>query len=403
MGLFPILFSCKIASWTNKETNIFEKHESSLQSAPQKRRLQVVIMATGAFAVPSIRALCESDFCDIAFLVASPLRMEKDGRPIITPARQVADEYGLLISDPENVNSPEFFEFLYLMRPDLLFVCDFGQILSKRTLSGALLGGINLHGSLLPKFRGAAPVHWAILTGEHYTGVSIIHMTPQIDAGPVIAQSPSIPINPYETVVELEERLANYGAELVLDAVTRMAHNETVRIISQLHDRVSKAPRLTKESGYIPWNRSSREIFNHFRATVPWPRAFTDWQRGEDSPLRLIVGEMTPLDDTLSELKHKDFSRNSFVAPFLTDAKMDHLAELKAMPKVTSTKRRPSHSKRPLWWKPGTVIHAEEGILIVAAHEGAVRIEQIQPAGKKMMPVCDFLRGYSIKEGDKLG
>ena len=360
-------------------------------------------MATGAFAVPSIRALCESDFCDIVFLVASPLREGKDGRPIITPARQVADEYGLLICDPENINSPEFFEFLYLMRPDLIFVCDFGQILSKRTLSSALLGGINLHGSLLPKFRGAAPVHWAILTGEPHTGVSIIHMIPQIDAGPVIAQSPSIPINPYETVIDLEERLAEYGAALVLDTVTRMIHNETVRIIPQLHDRVSKAPRLTKENGYIPWNRSSLEIFNHFRATVPWPRAFTDWHRDDGSTLRLIVGEMTPLDDSLSELRLKNFSRSPFVAPFLTDAKMDHLAELKAMPKVTSTKHSLSYSKRPLWWKPGIVIHAEEGILIVAAHEGTIRIEEIQPAGKKMMPTCNFLRGYPIKEGNKLG
>ena len=360
-------------------------------------------MATGAFAVPSVRALCESDFCDVVFLVATPQRQGTDGRPIITPARQIADEYGLLICDPENVNSPEFFEFLYLMRPDLIFVCDFGQILSKRTLSCALLGGINLHGSLLPKFRGAAPVHWAILTGEQYTGVSIIHMIPQIDAGPVIAQSPSIAISPYETVIELEDRFAEYGAELVLDTVTRMAHNETIRIIPQLHDRVSKAPRLTKEYGLIPWDRSSQEIFNHFRATVPWPRAFTHWHREDGSTLRLIIGEMTPLDDSFLEWRRKDFSQPSFVAPILTDAKMGHLAALKAMPKSVSTKHRSPYSKRPPWWKPGTIIHAEEGILIVAAHEGSVRIEQVQPAGKKMMPVRDFLRGYPIKEGDKLG
>ena len=386
-----------------RRQNIFEQYESLLQPVHSKRRLQVVIMATGAFAVPSIRTLCESDFCDVVFLVASPLRSGTDGRPIITPARQAADEYGLPVCAPENINSPDFFEFLYLIRPDLIFVCDFGQILSKRTLSSALLGGINLHGSLLPKFRGAAPVHWAILTGEQDTGVSIIHMTPQIDAGPVIAQSPSIAISPYETVIELEDRLAEYGAELVLDTVTRMAHNETVRIIPQLHDRVSKAPRLTKESGLIPWNRSSQEIFNHFRATVSWPRAFTHWHREEGSPLRLIVGEMTPLDDSLLELKRKDYSQVPFVAPVLTDAKMGNLATLKAMPNITTTKRRSTESQRPPWWKPGIVIHAEEGILIVAAHEGSVRIEQIQPAGKKMMPVRDFLRGYPIKEGDQLG
>jgi methionyl-tRNA formyltransferase len=360
-------------------------------------------MATGAFAVPSIQALCESGLLEIVCLVTSPLRYDKKGNPDMTPARQAAAQYGLDIFEYENVNTEECFEFLYLARPDLIFVCDFGQILSKRTLTGSILGGINLHGSLLPRFRGAAPVHWAILTGEHYTGVSIIHMTPQVDAGPVIAQSPPIPISPHETVVELEARLAEYGAELVLDIVSQMAQHETVRIIPQLHDRVSKAPRLTKEYGLIPWVCSSQEIFNHYRATIPWPRAFTDWQREDGSTLRLIVGKMVPLDDSLSELVSEDFSMPSFVAPVYADAKMDNLADLKAIPKVAPAKRPSSRPRRPSWWKPGIVVQANEGVLIVAAKEGAVRIEQIQPAGKKMMPVHDFLRGYPIKQGDKLG
>jgi len=384
---------------------VFSDHESSLQSVPSER-LQIVIMATGAFAVPSMQALCKSDLFEIVCLVTSPLRYDKNGKPIITPARQMADEYGILISDQKDVNSPEFFEFLYLVRPDLIFVCDFGQILSKRTLSGSILGGINLHGSLLPRFRGAAPVHWAILTGETYTGVSIIHMTPQIDAGPVIAQSPPIPISPRETVIELEERLAEYGSELVFDTVSKMARNETIRIIEQLHDRVSKAPRLKKESGFVLWDRSSQEIFNHSRAMIPWPRAFTDWHRTDGSTLRLILGKMTPLNDSLAEIVGEDFSRASFVAPVLTDAKMDNLAELKATPKVAKkepAKRRSSSSRRPSWWKPGVVIRAEGTDLIVAAQEGAIRIEQIQPASKKMMFIHDFLRGYPIKQGDRLG
>jgi methionyl-tRNA formyltransferase len=360
-------------------------------------------MATGAFAVPSMRVLCDSDMFDIVCLVTNPLRYDRNGKPIITPARQTAADYGLLISEQESVNSEECFELLYLLRPDLLFVCDFGQILSKRILSGALLGGINLHGSLLPKFRGAAPVHWAILTGEQYTGVSIIHMTPQIDSGPVIAQSPAIAISPYETVVELEERLAEYGAELVLDTVTQMSRTDKVRIIGQRHDRVSRAPRLTKESGFVPWNRSSQEIFNHYRATIQWPRAFTDWHRAEGVPLRLILGAMSPLDDSLLELTHEDFSHISFIAPILTDAKMNHLADMKAAPKVTTVKRRSHHSRRPSWWKPGVVIRSEGNQLIVAAKEGTVRIEQIQPAGKKMMQIQDFLRGYPLKQGDQLG
>ena len=342
---------------------------------------------------------------DIVCLVTSPLRYDKNGKPLITPARQVAAAYGLPISEQEDVNSAEFFDFLYLMRPDLIFVCDFGQILSQKTLHGSIVGGINLHGSILPRFRGAAPVHWAILTGEPYTGVSIIHMIPQVDAGPVIAQSPPIPISPYETVVELEERLAEYGAELVFAVVAQMARNETVRIIEQLHDRASKAPRLKKEDGFVPWDKSSREIFNHYRATIPWPRSFTDWHRQDGSPLRLIFGAMTPLEDSLEELaREDDFSQAMFVEPVLTDAKMDNLAELLATPKVAAVRHRPRFCpSRPSWWQPGVVIHAEGGVLIVAAKVGAVRIEQIQPAGKKMMHVKDFLRGYAIKQGDRLG
>ncbi|MDR0520766.1 MAG: methionyl-tRNA formyltransferase [Planctomycetaceae bacterium] len=362
-------------------------------------------MATGSFAVPSIRALCEANRFDIVCLVTNPLRYDKNGTPIITPARTVAAEFGLNISDKEDVHSEEFFNFLYLVRPDLIFVCDFGQILSKRTLSGSLLGGINLHGSLLPKFRGAAPVHWAILTGETYTGVSIIHMTPQIDAGPVIAQSPPIPISPRETVLELEERLAEYGAELVLDVVTKMSRNETIRIIEQRHDRVSKAPRLKKESGLVPWDWSSHDIYNHFRAMFPWPKSFTDWHREDGSTLRLIFGEMYPLDNAFKELIADDYNRAIFVAPILTDAKLDNLEELKeepihAGPFDPHTNPSP---RRPAWWKPGTVIRAGGNELLVAAANGIVRITQIQPAGKKMMPVQDFFRGYPLKEGDKLG
>jgi methionyl-tRNA formyltransferase len=384
----------------------FESYETSLQPVSSKRQFQVVIMATGAFAVPSMQALCESDLFEIICLVTSPLRYDKNGSPIITPARQMATEYNLLISEQENINSSEFFEFLYLMRPDLIFVCDFGQILSKRTLASSILGGINLHGSLLPRFRGAAPVHWAILTGETYTGVSIIHMIPQVDAGPVIAQSPPISIGSCETVIELEERLADYGAELVLGVAAQMARSETVRIIEQLHDRTSKAPRLKKEDGLVPWDRSSPEIFNHYRATVPWPRAFTYWHREDGSTLRLILGKITPLDDSFTELVNESDPRQAtFVDPVLTDAKMDNLAELLATPREQEapTQRLIYSFDRPSWWKPGIVVQAEENDLIIAAKEGAVRINQIQPAGKKMMQTRDFLRGYSIKQGDKFG
>jgi methionyl-tRNA formyltransferase len=322
----------------------------------------------------------------------------------MTPARQFAEQYHIAISDKEDVHSLEFFDFLYLMRPDILFVCDFGQILSKRVLEGSLLGGINLHGSLLPKYRGAAPVHWAIMNGEPFTGISIIHMTPQIDAGPVIAQSPPIPVKPYETVEELEERLAYFGAELVLETLRKMARNEPVRIIEQFHELASKAPRLKKEDGLVNWSHPSRVLANYYRAMSVWPKLYTDWIREDGTKLRLILGQIIPLDDSFHELTSENFGDSIFVEPVLIDAKMDNLAAFRARWKNKNNLiQQPRHDKRPSWWKPGTVIRANGQDLIVAAGEGTVQILQIQPAGKKMMDVRDFLLGYPLKQGNQLG
>ncbi len=386
----------------------------TIVSKQHPKRLQIVFLATGAFAVPSMRMIFESGLFDVTCLVTNPLRYDRAGRPIVTPARDFAKKYNIAISEKEDVHSREFSEFLYLVRPDLLFVCDFGQILSKKVLEGALLGGINLHGSLLPKYRGAAPVHWAVMRGETVTGVSIIHMTPQIDAGPVIAQSVPIPISPSETVEQLEERLAVYGAELVLETIRRMACDEPVRIIEQLHHQASKAPKLKKDNGQVDWSADSKAIYNHFRAVSLWPKPFTGWHREDGSELRLIFGDMEPLDDNFHELVGEDFSHAPFVDPVLTDAKFDNLAALRAHADagsdggageqhVAGRHTLEDSPRRPRRWQPGTVIYAGGDELIVAAGQGTVRIRRLQPAGKKMMAVRDFLRGYPIRQGDRLG
>lgn len=376
------------------------------QNGKKPKRLQLVLMATGAFAVPSMRALCDSEEFDIICLVTNPMRYDKSGRPIPTPARQFAEEYGIAISEKDDVHSQEFFDFIYLMRPDLLFVCDFGHILKKRVLEGALLGGINLHGSLLPRYRGAAPVHWAILNGEPFTGISIIHMTPQIDAGPVIAQSPPIPIGPFDTLEEVEETLAEFGAGMVLETVRHMACDNPVRIIEQRHDQTTKAPRFKKQDGQIDWNWTARGIFNHSRAMMQWPKSFTDWIRSDGSPLRLILGQVLPLDDLFCPVISDEFVDPAFVPPILVDAKLDNLAAMREHwsdeNDPGSVRRKQKRPDRPDWWKPGTVVRADDELIIVAG-EGTVQILRIQPAGKKMMDVKDFLQGNPIKPGERLG
>lgn len=358
-----------------------------------------------------MKAVCDSGRFNIVGLVTKPLSYNKSGSPILTPARQFATEYDINIFHTEDVYSEEFANLIWLLRPDLLFVCDFGKILPKRVLKGALLGGINLHGSLLPKYRGAAPVHWAIMSGDLFTGISIIHMTPEIDAGPVIAQSPLIPIGSREDAEMLENRLADYGAGLVLDTMCKMASGENVRIIEQNHNKVSQAPRLKKEDGLIRWTDSAQQIFNIYRAMKFWPKIFTDWKRSNGNVTRLILGGIVPLDDSYREWDNVDVAEllNDFDSnPVISDAKIKNLTVFRAgivdnAPHIHETVRKHPFNRRPLHWTPGTVIRANKEDLFIAAGEGVVRITQIQPVGKKMMPVAEFLRGYPIKPGDKLG
>lgn len=389
-----------------------------------RNRFNIIFLATGAFAVPSMRAICDSGEFDVQCLVTNPIRFDKSNRPIMTPAREFAAEYGIPVCEKQEFKSQEFYDFIYLMRPDLLFVCDFGHILSRLALRGALLGGINLHGSLLPMYRGAAPVSWAVINGDSFTGVSIIHMEPAVDAGPVIAQSQPIAISPRESVLELEGRLARLGATLVLETIRKMSSGDPVRIIEQIHSQSTKAPKLTKEDGRINWKLSSQGIYNWFRATVEWPRLFTVWRRANGQETRLIFGDVVPLSDNFEELIHVG-EGVSVVPSVLVDAKIDNLNMINAAKKdkdnvtgkkysktndkkiITQTKPQrvqlKQKSSRPDWWQSGTVVKASGNDLIVAAAEGTIKILQIQPAGKRMMSVNEFLSGYRIEIGEKFG
>ncbi len=238
------------------------------------------------------------------------------------------------------------------MDADLLVVCDYGQILSAGALATARLGGINLHASLLPRYRGAAPINWAIYHGESETGVSVIHMTPQVDAGPVIGQA-STKIDPDETAVELESRLSELGAWLIRRAIDTV-ESGTLEALPQNPALASKAPRIKKADGDVNWRRTAGEIRNHYRAMQPWPKTFTFWQRADGQAVRLIVGPLVAVAQECG-------------AP------------------------------------PGTVVRADREQLLVAAGEGVVSIEGIQPAGKRLLLVREFLNGYPVRAGDRFG
>jgi methionyl-tRNA formyltransferase len=212
----------------------------------------------------------------------------------------------------------------------------------------APLGGINLHGSLLPKYRGAAPVQWAVLNGDAETGNTVIQMTPGLDAGPCLGVD-RVAIDRDESAGELEVRLAERGGELVLSVIEALAAG-TAQPVKQDKALASKAPRLEKEHGLIDWSRPAIAIKNQVRALDPWPRAYTHWQRAAGEPLRLIV-HRTQVVDELSN------------------------------------------------GSPGQVLQAGPH-LVLATGAGALELTALQPAGKRVMPAAEFLRGYPVNVGD---
>lgn len=314
--------------------------------------MRLVMMGTGPFGVPTFRRLYEAGHA-IAALVTAPLKQRGKRPAPIRPIRQIAQEHGTPIFDPDDVNCQTCRTRLREYGADLLMVCDYGQILQAETLATARLGGVNLHGSLLPKYRGAAPIHWALYHGEAETGVSVIHMTPRVDAGPLIAQA-CTPIAPDETAEQLETRLSEMGAPLVLAAIEAL-EADTARELKQDPALASKARRLRKADGLVDWSRSAEAIRNHVRAMEPWPKTYTFWHRLNGLPVRLILGPVS-------------------VAAFSDPAA-----------------------------PPGAVLEASGDRITVAAGEGAVVLETVQPAGKRMLAVREFLRGNRVLPGERLG
>ena len=298
--------------------------------------------------MPALRRLHRSSH-EVVRVVTRPPRGRQAEAP---PVQVAAEQLGLPVWQPETINSDAACAELLACRPELLVVCDYGEILKPAALAVAPSGGVNLHGSLLPKYRGAAPVQWAVLNGDAETGNTVIQMTPGLDAGPCLGVQRTA-IEPDETAGELEARLAEQGAGLLLSVVDALAAGAATPA-PQDRRQASKAPRLLKEDGQIDWSRSAAAIKNQVRALDPWPRAFTHWQRAGGEPLRLIVHRVA-----------------------LADAPAAGAAA------------------------PGTIIEAGPR-LVVASGDGAVEILAIQPSGKRLMNAGELLRGYPLARGDRL-
>jgi methionyl-tRNA formyltransferase len=325
--------------------------------------MRLVMMGTGMFAEPTFERLLAAGE-DVVGLVTQPDRDTGNKRGSTRQAgkgmKTIAAERGIPVLQPESINTPDGVAALRALQPELMVVAAYGQILSNEVITTLTVGTINVHASLLPKYRGAAPVAYAILNGEATTGVTIIKVTPGLDSGDMILQE-SLDILPDDTTGSLEARLADVGAKLAVDAV-QLYKAGPVSGTKQDPALVTKAPKIKKERGLIDWNQPAETIANHVRAMQPWPTAYTFLHRPGKEPMRVIVnrtGEISLLAGDIDP-------------------------------------------------EPGKFLEFDEagfGVHCGAAEENPSLLEilELQPAGKKKMTADEFLRGYPVVEGMRFG
>ena len=307
--------------------------------------LRIVFFGTPEFAVPTLDALLGSPHPVVA-VVTQPDRPRGRGRhTTAAPVKARALAAGVPVLQPERMKDPAFLEGLQALHADLGVVAAYGKILTDAVLATPRLGMINVHASLLPRYRGAAPVHRAIIAGERETGVTIMRVVKALDAGPMLATA-SRPISADETSDDVEHDLARIGAGLLLTSVDALARGP-VQETPQDDAAASYAHRLTKEDGAIDWSQPAEQIHNRIRGLHPWPHAFTLW-RGQ----RLIL---------------------------LRSAVLNEPSDL----------------------APGTLLESAADRLVVATGRGRLLVRQLQAEGKRAMQTRDFLAGHALTVGDR--
>jgi methionyl-tRNA formyltransferase len=305
-------------------------------------------MGTPEFAVPSLDALLQAKHQVVA-VVSQPDRPRGRGRVMTpSPVKEVALRHGIPVYQPEKVREPEFIETLRALEPEIIVVVAFGQFLPVSILEIPKYGCINIHASLLPKYRGAAPIQYSIIQGESTTGVTIQLMEKGMDTGPILLQA-TTPIDPGDNAGSLAVRLSQMGSSLLLETLVGLEAG-TLTPIPQDHSAATYAPSLNREDGQIDWNWDALKIDHRIRGCNPRPGAYT-FRNG--SVLKLWMSGA--LDVSTSGLE------------------------------------------------PGTVVEVAEDSLIVQTGDGMVRLTQVQPEARTRMTGAEFARGHGIRPGDRLG
>jgi methionyl-tRNA formyltransferase len=303
-------------------------------------------MGTPGFAVPSLKALHESHH-SIALVVTQPDRPKGRGRKLIPPPiKTLALNLNLPIVQPQSLKTEKFEDLVARLKPDFIAVVAFGQILTENILSLPRLGTINVHASLLPKYRGPAPINWAIINGEHETGITTMLMEKELDTGDILLTAKE-PITAQDTALTLHDRLAAIGAKLLVKTLNAFT-NDTIHPSPQDHSEATYAPMLKKSDGQLDWKKPAKTLELFVRGMTPWPGTFTFHE-----------------NNRLKIFKARSVSRNFQEAP-------------------------------------GTVLQSFPDELVIATGDGALSILEIQGPSGKRLAIKDFLHGYKLQPGTKL-
>jgi len=312
--------------------------------------LTLAFMGTPDLACASLRALLGAPDLRVAVVATQPDRpVGRNPQPQPPPVKRVALEAGIPVLQPERARNPEFIEQLRAFAPDLVVVAAFGQILPKAILDMPRFGCLNVHTSLLPKYRGAAPIQWAILNGDAVTGVTIMKIAPSLDTGDILSQTVT-PIEPSDNAETLHDRLAALGAELLVATIRdHVAGKITPR--PQNEAEATCVSKISKEDGRMDWTRPARVLWNRIRGFTPWPGAFT---------------------------------------------------HIPATPKPRLLKIWRAEVEENRNGAPGTILGADKTGIVIACGSGALRVLELQREGSRRMSAQEFLAGHPFKPGDRV-
>lgn len=309
--------------------------------------MRVIFMGTPDFSVGTLKALVAAGH-EVVLAVTQPDKPKGRGKEMqFTPVKECAIEHDIPVYQPRRIREPECVEVLRKYEADIMVVVAFGQILPKEILEMCPYGCVNVHASLLPKYRGAAPIQWAIIDGEKVTGVTTMQMNEGLDTGDMLLKT-EVVIEPKETGGSLHDKLSEAGATLCVETLKAL-ENHTVTPIPQGEMTTAYAKMLDKQLGNIDWKKSATEIERLIRGLSPWPSAYTSWN-----------GKVMKIWD----------------ATALEEAEGN---------------------------EPGTIIRVEKDAFCVQTGNGLLKVRELQIPGKKRMGAGAFLRGYQVKEGEILG